>query len=441
MLLFIGLIYGWSIFRGPLGEVFTDWDKTQLSLPFTLSIIFFCVGGFVGGKLTQRLRSGIVVLISAVFVFAGFFLLSVVLNKDNPSGSLIALDVLYGVLVGFGVGISYNAILSSVTPWFPGQTGLASGVLLLGFGVGALVFAGFVTMLVGSVGIFKTFAVLGVAVAAVLVIGSFIIKKPDAAPAPDAASANATIDAKAAAAGVADKAAVAVRADERESASDGNGSVAATAKAAPAADANAESVIKKDYTLGETLRTSAFWLLFVWNIALCAGGLLVIGSAAQIAESFGAIATLGLIVSVFNGVGRPINGTLYDKLGRAKAMMFCNFVMILAGLLLFMAALTGNTILVFIGLPLVGISYGGSPALLSASTAGFFGRKYFAVNFAAGTFCLAPAAIIGPIIAAKLQESSGGAYNTTFVMLLVLAVVSLAINIVLTVTARKAKME
>jgi hypothetical protein len=36
---------------------------------------------------------------------------------------------------------------------------------------------------------------------------------------------------------------------------------------------------------------------------------------------------------------------------------------------------------------------------------------------------------------------TGGAYNTTFIMLLVLAVVSLGINIVLTVTAKKAKME
>jgi OFA family oxalate/formate antiporter-like MFS transporter len=403
MLLFIGLIYGWSIFRGPLGEVFTGWDKTQLSLPFTISIIFFCVGGFVGGKLTQRLKSGIVVLISAAFVFAGFFLLSVVLNRDNPSGSLIALDVLYGVLVGFGVGISYNAILSSVTPWFPGQTGLASGILLLGFGVGALVLAGLVTMLVGSVGIFRTFAVLGVLVAAVLVVGSFIIKKPEAAPAPAAQAGGA--------------------------------------KPAEASGADGAAAVTKDYTLGETLRTSVFWLLFVWNIALCAGGLLVIGSAAQIAESFGALGALGLIVSVFNGVGRPINGTLYDKLGRAKAMVFCNCAMILAGLLLLVAALTGSAVFIFIGLPLVGISYGGSPALLSASTAGFFGRKHFAVNFAAGTFCLIPAAIIGPIIAARLQESSGGAYNTTFIMLLALAVVSLAISIALTVAARKTKME
>jgi OFA family oxalate/formate antiporter-like MFS transporter len=409
MLLFIGLIYGWSIFRGPLNTVFTDWNKTQLSLPFTLSIIFFCVGGFVGGKITQKFRTRIPVLISAVFVFAGFFLLSVALNKDDPSGSLIALDVLYGVLVGFGVGISYNSILSSVTPWFPGQTGLASGILLLGFGVGALVFAGFVTTLVAQVGIFNTFAVLGIVVAAVLVAGSFIIKKPEAQAAP-AAPAAASAPASAAAS-------------------------ASTAQAAEEAPA------KKDYPLGETVRTAAFWLLFVWNIAICAGGLLVIGSAAQIAEAFGAIGTLGLIVSVFNGLGRPINGAFYDKVGRMKAMTFCTCVMILAGVMLLLATLTGNAVFVFIGLPLVGISYGGSPALLSASTAGFFGRKYFAVNFATGTFCLAPAAIIGPIIAAKLQESSGGAYNTTFIMLLVLAVVALLLNAALTAAARRAKME
>lgn len=122
-------------------------------------------------------------------------------------------------------------------------------------------------------------------------------------------------------------------------------------------------------------------------------------------------------------------------------MVLCNCLMILAGVLLLLAAVTGAAALVFIGLPLVGISYGGSPSLLSASTAGFFGRKYFAVNFAAGTFCLAPAAIIGPIIASKLQESSGGAYNTTFIMLIVLAVVALALNFALTAAARKAKLE
>jgi OFA family oxalate/formate antiporter-like MFS transporter len=409
MLLFIGLIYGWSIFRDPLGAVFTDWGKTQLSMPFTLSIIFFCTGGFVGGKLTQRFKVRTVVLIAAAFVFAGFFLLSVLLDQENPGGSLVALNALYGVLVGFGVGIAYNSILSSITAWFPGQTGLASGILLFGFGVGALVFAGFVTMLVAMMDIFRTFAALGVVVAAVLVVGSLIIKRPET---PAAA-----------------KTPPAGKADEGKP---GEGAAAtATGKAAPA----------RDYALGETVRTGTFWILFVWNIAICAGGLLVIGSAAQIAGAFGAIATLGLIVSVFNGIGRPINGILYDKIGRMKAMMFCTGVMILAGVMLLLAALTGSAVLVFIGLPLIGISYGGSPTLLSASSAGFFGRKYFAVNFATASFSLAPAAVIGPIIAAKLQESAGGAYNTTFIMLLALAVVALLLNLALTANARKAKLE
>jgi OFA family oxalate/formate antiporter-like MFS transporter len=408
MLLFIGLIYGWSIFRGPLNEVFTDWDKTQLSLPFTLSIIFFCVGGFVGGKLTQRFKTRVVVLLSAVFVFAGFFLLSVVLDRDNPSGSLIALDLLYGVLVGFGVGLAYNSILSSVTPWFPGKTGLASGILLLGFGVGALVLASVVTRLVAQMGIFQTFAVLAVAVAAVLVIGSFIVKKPEAPPAP--APSKGANDASAAASGSAEK------------------------QAAPASE-------KKSYTLGETLRTPAFWILFVWNIAVCAGGLLVIGSAAQIAEAFGAIAVLGLIVSVFNGLGRPINGAFYDRLGRARAMYIDCAIMLGGGVLLMLGALSGSAVPILIGLPLIGISYGGSPALLSASTAGFFGPKFFPVNFAAGTFCLAPAAIVGPIIAAKLQESSGGSYNSSFYLLIAFAAVAFVLNVILTASARRRGLE
>jgi len=412
MLLFIGLIYGWSIFRGPLNVVFTDWNKTQLTLPFTLSIIFFCVGGFVGGKLTQRFKARIVVLISAVFVFAGFFLLSVVLNEQNPSGSLVALDVLYGVLVGFGVGLSYNAILSSVIPWFPGKTGLASGILLLGFGIGALVFAQVVQVLVASMGIFRTFAVLGIAVAVVLVIGSFIIRKPEAAPAPakaDSADANVSTE---------KEETIAVLVEKEETAP-----------------------VKKDYTLSETLKTPVFWIFFLWNIAVCAGGLLVIGSAAQIAETFGAILTLGLIVSVFNGAGRPINGAIFDKLGRARAMYIDNIFMLAGGLMLLFGALTGSAVFIFIGLPLIGISYGGSPALLSASTAGFFGQKYYSVNFAAGTFCLAPAAIIGPIIAAKLQESAGGSYNTTFIMLSALAVVAVILNVALTASAKRTKME
>ncbi|MBQ5652459.1 MAG: hypothetical protein IIV00_02080, partial [Peptococcaceae bacterium] len=37
---FIGVIYGWSIFKAPLGEEF-GWSQQQLSLCYTLSICCF----------------------------------------------------------------------------------------------------------------------------------------------------------------------------------------------------------------------------------------------------------------------------------------------------------------------------------------------------------------------------------------------------------------
>jgi OFA family oxalate/formate antiporter-like MFS transporter len=89
----------------------------------------------------------------------------------------------------------------------------------------------------------------------------------------------------------------------------------------------------------------------------------------------------------------------------------------------------------------VGIAYGGAPALLSASTLGFFGPKHYAVNFATATFSLAPAAIIGPLIASNLQERAGGAYNTTFIMLIVVALIALVLNLFLGAFAKRKGME
>ena len=41
LLIFCGLIYGWSLFKEPFGQVYPDWSLSQLSMTFTISMVFF----------------------------------------------------------------------------------------------------------------------------------------------------------------------------------------------------------------------------------------------------------------------------------------------------------------------------------------------------------------------------------------------------------------
>ena len=136
ILLFQGLIYAWSLFRTPFSEIYTDWTVAQLSMTFTISISCFCLGGFVGGQLSKKLGVKVRFLITAVCLFIGFFGVSM-LNPADSAGSLTKLYIFYGVFGGGGVGIGYNAVISTITKWFPDKVGLASGIMLMGFGLGS----------------------------------------------------------------------------------------------------------------------------------------------------------------------------------------------------------------------------------------------------------------------------------------------------------------
>ena len=370
MLLFLGLIYAWSIFKAPFSAIYTDWTISQISFTFTISMIFFCLGGFFAGKLAARLKPRYILIIAAIMLFCGFFGVSR-LNPNASEQSLKLLYFLYGVLCGGGVGMGYNSIISTVNKWFPDKTGLSSGVLMMGFGFGGIVLGSAVSAMIGIAGLFKTFTILAIAIAIVLVVGSFFIKVP------------------------------------------------AIRSVAPGSNGKEEV---KSYTAGEMIKTSTFWYFIFWAILLNSGGLLVINSAASIAVAFGAPAVLGLIVSVFNGGGRVILGASFDKFGRKITMAMDLCFMLSAGICLFLGATTSAVIFILLGLLLTGIGYGGCPAITSVFTNSTFGPKNYPVNFSLANFSLIPAAIIGPMISSYLIEKSNGAYNSTFIMIVVLSI-------------------
>ena len=189
------------------------------------------------------------------------------------------------------------------------------------------------------------------------------------------------------------------------------------------------------------LASPIFWIFFIWLVCISAGGLLVINSAALIATAFGVPAVMGLIVSIFNGAGRVIFGTMYDKYGRDLTVTVNAITLLLSGIALYLTAVTGSPVLLLIGLPLVGLSYGGVPAINSSTTLRVWGPKYYPANFGWVTCSLIPAALVGPMISSALQEQSGGAYNSTFLMLIVFAICAFGIGILLNRLARKSEQE
>jgi len=53
-------------------------------------------------------------------------------------------DLTYGVIGGLGLGMAYITPVAVVTKWFPDKRGLASGMVVMGFGIGAFLYSFFV---------------------------------------------------------------------------------------------------------------------------------------------------------------------------------------------------------------------------------------------------------------------------------------------------------
>lgn len=133
ILLLAGFVYAWSVIAKSIGATYPSWSKAELSMTFTIVMIFFCVGCLVAGAFSEKISSRIYIWMSAILFFAGFSMASVATNT-------MALYFSFGVLCGLASGIAYNAVMSTISLWFVDKQGLISGILLMGFGISSFVF-------------------------------------------------------------------------------------------------------------------------------------------------------------------------------------------------------------------------------------------------------------------------------------------------------------
>ncbi|MCD8149153.1 MAG: OFA family MFS transporter [Clostridiales bacterium] len=383
VLLFAGLIYAWSVMSKSIAAARPTWNAAQLSVTFTLVMAFFCIGGLVAGTLSKRISARLYVLFGGIIIAAGFWIAS----KTGSSPTLLYLG--FGVICGLGAGLIYNAVISTVSLWFPDKPGFISGILLMGFGFGSFIIGKVYTAITPSDGTDTwqvSFRFLGVAVLIVMVICSPFFVKPQSEWHPGEKS-----------------------------------------ESQRAARQTVCEVFPR-----QMIKMPTFWIYYIWTVLVGAAGLVLVSQASGIATQArssvpdGLLATVVGLISIFNGVGRVVFGELYDKKGYRFTMTGNMVFFIVAEVVLLLALISGMFLLICVGFVFGGFANGGVTPTNSALIAEFFGRKNYAMNFSLVNTSLLVSSFAS-VIAGKLYDISGS-YAVTIIMMLIVTAVAFAVS-------------
>src|SRR5215212_7443579 len=293
----LGAVYAWSVFADPLAQAYGGASATAVNSTFSITIFTLGVAAFVGGLWMGNVGPRTVALTAGVLYGVGVFL------AGFASNSLLLLYLTYGFVAGAGIGLGYIVPVATLIKWFPDKRGFITGIAVAGFGAGALVTAPVAKQLVQDVGLFPTFAVLGIIYLVMVVGAGFFMKNPPEGWRPEGWE------------------------PEEEDTSERSG---------------------VDYELGGALKTwqwYALWALLFLNVT---AGIAIISEADPIAQELSGVAPataawLVSIISIANGAGRFLWAWFSDAIGRKWVFLT---MYLLQAVLFFLLPVVGSSFLV-----------------------------------------------------------------------------------------------
>jgi len=387
IMLCLGSVYSWSVFVNPLTKHFTEIGQTvtasDVLLPFSIFLAVFSVAMVFSGKYIERFGPRKMAMAGGIICGLGWLLAS-------TAGSVQMLYPTYGVIGGLGVGIAYGCPVAVSARWFPDRRGLAVGLTVLGFGFSAFFTANIATYLIGAFDVMSTFRFFGIAFIIIIALCSLPLTFPPAGYKPPGWT-----------------------------------------PPAPKPGAHVTCDFKRE----QMIKTPAFIGLWLCYFIGCIAGLMAIGISKPVGTEVVQIET-GLasflvgFFAIFNGGGRPIFGTLTDKI-TPKNSAIVSFVLIgLASLLMWQMAGPGTDALYIVSFAILWMCLGGWLAIAPTATASFFGTADYPRNYGVIFLAYGAGAIVGPQLAGAIKTASGS-YMGVFPYVAILAVIGIIIAIVL----------
>ncbi len=353
ILLCLGTVYSWSIFRKPL-ETLLKVGATESLLPFTVLLVVFAVLMPITGFYIDRFGARLVTAIGGVVTGLGYVLSSL-------DGNITSLVITYGVIAGAGIGIAYGVPLAVAAKWFPDKKGIAIGTTVIGFGLSPLITAPIAKNLIDGYGVRQTFVVLGIAFTVITVAVALLLKMPPAGWTPQGWTPPARVT---------------------------------------TATQNASMTSSQSFY--------GLWSCYTIGTFV---GLAAIGISSPVAQEIikldkGTAAATVSLFAIFNGFGRPLFGWLSDRFS-PKTAAIVSYVLILIASILMINAQAGQVAIYLIAFCLFWMCLGGWLAIAPTTTAAFFGTEGYAKNYGIVFTAYGVGAVLGTVLAGRVKDLLG----------------------------------
>ena len=353
----LGAVYAWSVFRVPLSDAYGT-GVSAVNTTFSIAILALGFAAFFGGLWMNKSGPRIVALSAGVLYGAGIFLASF------AQPSLWILYLTYGLMAGIGIGLGYIVPVATLIKWFPDKRGFITGIAVAGFGAGALLTAPIAKQLVQGVGLFPTFAILGILYLVMVVGAALFMKNPPEGWTPEGWE------------------------PEEEESSERTG---------------------VDYELRGALKTwqwYALWALLFLNVT---AGIAIISEADPIAQEVSGVAPataawLVSIISVGNAAGRFLWAWLSDAIGRKWVFLV---MFLLQAALFFLLPVVGASFVMLAILSFIIVScYGGGFGTMPAFNADYFGSKNVGMIYGLMITAWGFAGVLGPQLISIMYDAT-----------------------------------
>jgi OFA family oxalate/formate antiporter-like MFS transporter len=378
VLLCLGSVYSWSIFRKPL-ESELNIGATESLLPYTVALVFYATLMPIAGFYIPRIGTRLMTAIGGLVVGAGYILSSF---ADNIG----MITLTYGAIAGTGVGITYGVPMVVAARWFPDRKGLAVGLTIVGFGLSPLITAPLANSLIAAYAVRPTLRILGI-VFTVVILGIAIALKfppPDWYPREDLAP-----------------------------------------------QATSTSTVTYPDNL---LKSRSFYGLWICYAIGTLVGLSAIGISSPVGEEIINIdpdlaASSVALFALFNGLSRPLFGWLSDRF-KPHYVAIASYTLILIACILMVNAQTGQVATYIIAFCLFWFCLGGWLAIAPTTTLRFFNPDQYAQNYGIVFTAYGVGALLGTLVTGRIRDWFGS-YTYAFYPMGLLAMIGIGVAITL----------